>query len=118
MFAIINEKDNTSHLHPILEGMIKKWEDNPDIILTDELQNNNIELVYPVFIAYQKQQTYGYEKSIAASVDKINRELGKYSLDFAVKIKVSIFVMLLPVDDSDKLKKEVIEWIEKKEPLI
>ena len=51
-------------------------------------------------------------------MDKINRELGKYSLDFAVKIKVSIFVMLLPVDDSDKLKKEVIEWIEKKEPLI
>lgn len=118
MFAIINEKDNISHLHPILEGIIKKWEDNPDIILTDELQNNNIELVYPVFIAYQKQQTYDYEKSIASSVDKINRELGKYSLNLAIKIKVSIFVMLLPVDDSNKLKEEVIEWIETKEPLI
>lgn len=118
MFAIINEKDNISHLHPILEGIIKKWEDNPDIILNDELQNNNIELVYPVFIAYQKQPSYGYEKSIASSVNKINRELGKYSLNLAVKIKVSIFVMLLPVDDSNKLKEEVIEWIETKEPLI
>ena len=118
MFAIINEKDNISHSHPIFEGIIKRWENNPDLILIDELQNNNIELVYPVFIAFQKQQTYSYEKSIASSVDKINRELGKYSLTLAVKIKVSIFVMLLPVDDSNKLKEEVIEWIETKEPLI
>ena len=118
MFAIINEKDNISHSHPIFEGIIKRWENNPDLILIDELQNNNIELVYPIFIAFQKQQTYSYEKSIASCVDKINRELGKYSLTLTVKIKVSIFVMLLPVDDSNKLKEEVIEWIETKEPLI
>lgn len=118
MFAIINEKDNISHSHPILERLIKKWENNPDIILIKELQNNNIELVYPVFIAYQKQKPHSYEKSIASSVDNINRILGKDSLTFSLKIKVSIFVMLLPVDDSNKLKKEVIEWIETKEPLI
>ena len=74
--------------------------------------------MYPVFIAYQKQKPHSYEKSIASSVDNINRILGKDSLTFSLKIKVSIFVMLLPVDDSNKLKKEVIEWIETKEPLI
>lgn len=49
---------------------------------------------------------------------KINDELSKSTVMPAVKINLSIFVMLLPVDDSNKLKEEVIEWIETKEPLI
>lgn len=118
LYAIIKEKKNISKSHTTLDTIIENWEDNPEIILIDELTANHIELIYPIFIAYQKQDTFSYEKSIASCVKKINDELSKSTVMPAVKINLSIFVMLLPVDDSNKLKEEVIEWIETKEPLI
>ena len=82
------------------------------------MKANHIELVYPIFIAYQKQATFSYEKSIESCVQKINNELLKSPVIPVVKINLNIFVMLLPVGDSNKLKEEVIKWIETKEPLI
>ena len=51
-------------------------------------------------------------------MQKINNELLKSPVIPVVKINLNIFVMLLPVGDSNKLKEEVIKWIETKEPLI
>lgn len=118
MYAIIKEKKNISQSHTTLDTIIESWEDNPEIILIDELKANHIELVYPIFIAYQKQATFSYEKSIESCVQKINNELLKSPVIPVVKINLNIFVMLLPVGDSNKLKEEVIKWIETKEPLI
>lgn len=118
LFAIIKEKKNISKSHLTLNRIIENWENDPEINLIDELKSNNVELVYPIFIAYQKQPTYCYEESITSCVKKINDELRKTPFSPPVSINVSVFVMLLPVEDSNKLKKEVIEWIERKEPLI
>lgn len=70
LFAIIKEKRNISKSHVTLNKIIENWENNPEINLMDELQNNNVELVYPIFIAYQKQRTYSYEESITSCVKK------------------------------------------------
>lgn len=118
MFAIINERNNMSYSHPILDSILNKWENNPEIILSDELASNNVELVYPIFIAFQKQSTYSYEKTITACIKKINETLVKIPFSPNIKINVSIFVILLPVENSNKLKEDVIKWIEAKEPLV
>lgn len=118
IFAIINERNNMSYSHPILDSILNKWDKNPEINLTDELSNNNVELVYPIFIAFQKQATYSYEKTIATCIKKINETLEQNSFSPNIKINVSVFVILLPVKNSTKLKGDVIKWIEEKEPLI
>lgn len=118
MFAIINERNNISYSHPILDSILNKWDKNPEIILADELASNNVELVYPVFIAFQKQVTYSYEKTIVTCVEKINETLLEIPFYSNIKINVSVFVILLPVENSNKLKEDVIKWIETKEPLI
>lgn len=118
LLAIIKERSNISHSHAILNEVIDKWNEDPDIVLVEELQNYNIELVYPIFIAYQKQSTYSYEETISSCVLKINQELQNVQFSTNLTIKVSIFIMLLPVDNSNKLKEEVLEWIENKVPLI
>lgn len=118
MFAIINERNNMSYSHPILDSILDKWNNNPEIILADELISNNVELIYPIFIAFQKQRTYSYEKTINTCITKINETLAQFPFFPNIQINTSVLVILLPVENSNKLKEDVIKWIETKEPLI
>lgn len=118
MFTIINYRNDFSSSHPILDSILDKWEEKPEIIFSDELASNNVELIYPIFVAFQKQLTYSYEKTIATCIKKINETLVKFPFSSNIKINVSIFIILLPVKNSNKLKEDVIKWIETKEPLI
>lgn len=118
MIAIINEKSNISNSSSILDTIINDWEQNPDIILVDELTKHGVELVYPIFVAYQKSPSQSYKESIIDCVSKINNSLTQFPYSSTMSINVSIFVMVLPVENSNQIKKEVIEWIETREPLI
>lgn len=118
MFAIIKERANISHSHKALDSVLDRWDDDPEITLADELASENIELVYPIFIAFQKQPTYSYEQSNNSCINTINKNLNKFPFLPSIKINVSVFVMLLPVEKSNQVKEDVIKWIETKEPLI
>lgn len=118
MVAIINEKSNISNSNGILDTIISAWEQDPDIILVNELTKYKVELVYPIFVAYQKSPPHSYEESVIDCIDKINKSLITFPYSPTVSINVSIFVMLLPVENSNQIKEEVIEWIETREPLI
>ncbi|WP_438835008.1 HamA C-terminal domain-containing protein [Streptococcus pluranimalium] len=118
MIAIINEKFNISNSNGILDTLINTWEQDPDIILVDELTKYRVELVYPIFVAYQKSSSQSYEASIIDCIDKINTTLKKFPYSQSLNINLSIFVMVLPVKNSNQIKEEVIEWIETREPLI
>lgn len=114
--AILQSKgniiDKTSKIYKILD----KWEKSVITNMVDELNTNNIKLVYPILITYN-QNKLGYNESINEIIDCINK---KYSgLEFKnIGIEYSIFFILIPITDVKHCKKQIIEWIDSKEPLI
>lgn len=118
IFTIINERENMTSTSPKAKAILDKIDDNPEIVIADELIANDVELVYPIMVAYQKKSSHSYEESIRDCVNKISDILSQQTSNFSMSIKVSIFVILLPVNNSNKVKEDVIEWIEQKKPLI
>ena len=118
ILAIINERGNMSSTSSKAKTILDKIDDNPEIVIIDELIANDVELVYPIMVAYQKNSQHSYDESIKDCIQRISGILSQQTNSFSMSINVSIFVILLPVDDSNKVKEDVIEWIEQKRPLI
>ena len=121
VLAIVKEKHNISTGEEIIDKLtpiVEEWKNKVLINIADELAKNNITLVYPVMIAFQKNKTDDYFDSIKRCVEEIEKlyNEGKYNVCTSLKIKV--FFMFLPVDDVKNIKEKVIEWISNKEPLI
>ena len=64
LLAIIDERTHISTHNAQLENLLNSWEENPDINLSEEIKNRGIRLIYPIFIAYQKNITDQYHQSI------------------------------------------------------
>lgn len=104
--------DKESKLYKILD----KWEKCIITSLENELINNNIKLVYPVLITFDKLNN-DYNQTIRIAIKHINDsyshlKLNKISLDY------SIFFILMPIDDVKFSKETIIKWIDTKEPLV
>lgn len=64
LLAIIDERTHISTHNVQLDDLLNSWEENPDINLSEEIKNRGIRLIYPIFIAYQKNSTDQYHQSI------------------------------------------------------
>lgn len=117
LFAIINQKDNVSN-NSSFDNIIRKWEENPEINLSDELNNNNIKLVYPVFIVYELNDNCTYEQNIEKCINYIFFYNKQNNINICPRFDFELFFIFLPVSEVKQIKEKVIEWIEKKEPLI
>lgn len=91
------------------------WDENPNIIIIDELVKYSIELIYPIIILFEQNKS-GYDESIKAIPKYIeeNHKVGDYNLS----IPVSVFFVFIPVENVKEVKTEVIKWIELKKPLL
>jgi len=98
-----------------IEQIVKAWEDNPEINIVDEIKKHNMSFIYPILVVFDHKNKQ-YDDLIAELIDHIN---STYPLkDFALTIDYKIFFIFLPMSEVGKIKREVIQWIESKQPLI
>lgn len=91
------------------------WRKKPLINMAVEAQKYNMELVYPMFIMYgNKGKTY--EERIIKVVNYINTTYP--SISSSLTLPHSLFFFFLPVDDCREIKRQVIEWISQKQPVM
>lgn len=121
VLAIVKEKHNISNGRNIIDKITpitQSWKKSVSINISEELEKNGVELVYPIMIAYQQPLRCDYYGGIKKCVEYIEEQFnsGKYIVNASFPIKV--FFMFFPVDDVKKIKEQVIEWISNREPLI
>lgn len=121
ILSISKKKHNISNgsgIIDLLKPITESWRTDVSIVIADELKKNNITLVYPILIAYEKKKRKDYHDNIKECIKHIEDlyKTGKYNL--SADIDVKIFFMFLPVDNVKEIKESVVEWISIKKPLI
>ncbi|WP_431610266.1 Hachiman antiphage defense system protein HamA [Chryseobacterium sp. 'Rf worker isolate 10'] len=114
--TILQSKGNIVDKNTKIYEILDKWEKSLITNMVDELNANSIKLVYPILITYN-QNSSGYDKSVEEIINHINSEY--IDLKFKdIGIDYSIFFIFLPITNVRECKKQIIEWIDSKEPLI
>lgn len=118
LLAIINERTHISTNNENLESLLDSWEENPDINLSEEIKNRGIRLIYPIFIAYQKNRSDQYHQSIKKCIDHIASEYTRLNIVIPASFDYRLFFIFLPLSEVKQIKENVIKWIDSREPLI
>ena len=116
LLAIRKNKDHLNLTGSTLESILKNWDENPKIVIIDELKKHNIELVYPVIIMYQQDHKKGYDDNIKDVPEYIKSNFTIPSL--TLSIPYSMYFVLLPVENVRTVKTEVLKWIKSKKQLL
>lgn len=114
--TILQSKGNIVDKNSKIYGILDRWEKSIISNIVSELNSNNIKLVYPILITYNEHKD-GYNDSINEIISYINTNYNTTSFP-NIGIDYSIFFILLPINDVKQCKKQIIEWIDKKEPLM
>lgn len=117
LFAIFDKiTANKSYPNSPLTPIIERWKNNPRIDLMTELNDNNIKLIYPVFIIADQSKA-DYDETIEQWITHIND--GYADVEFNdISIDFSIYFIFLPVESSSLIKTTVLTWIDSNQPLI
>ena len=107
-----------SAITPVIENLLNSWEENPDINLSQEIKNRGIRLIYPIFIAYQKNSTDQYHQSIKKCIEHIASEYTRLNIIVPASFDYRLFFIFLPLSEVKQIKENVIKWIDSREPLI
>lgn len=118
LLAIINQREHISTPTNPINQLIDAWQDNPDINLAQELRTRNIRLIYPIFIAYQKNTTDSYYESVKKCIEHISNEYARLKISIPASFDYRLFFIFLPLSEVKQIKERVISWIDSKEPLI
>jgi len=118
LIAIINEREHISTHNPDLENLLDDWQNNPNINLAQEIQARGMKLIYPIFIAFQKNRTDEYLCSIRKCIEHIALECTRLSISIPASFDYRLFFIFLPLSEVKKIKESVIQWIDSQEPLI
>ncbi|MDC8002920.1 SAVED domain-containing protein [Aureisphaera galaxeae] len=115
LLAIRKNRENLNIKGSRIEAILNDWDANPNIRIIEELQQHSINLIYPIIILFQQSKA-GYDNSIKKIPEYIEEN---YSLEqYDLSIPYSVFFIFIPIEDVRKIKKEVLEWIKLKKPLI
>lgn len=114
--TILQKKGNIIDKESKLYKILDKWDKCIIESLEDELRDNKIKLVYPVLVTFNKVGD-DYNETIRSAIKHINDNYSHLKFD-KISIEYSIFFILMPIEDVKKSKETIIEWIDKKEPLM
>lgn len=114
LLAISGQLDSANATDSKLYKIIDSW-DSSTIKLIEEIKKYNIKLIYPILIIFDDKKQ-GYNELINDVIDNINAN--DASNVFKISIDYSIFFILVPVSNAVNIKREVLEWIKLKKPLI
>lgn len=114
--TILQKKGNILDKESKLYKILDKWDKCIIESLEEELINNQIKLVYPVLVTFDKVGN-DYNETIKTTIKHINDNYSHLKFD-EISIEYSIFFILMPIEDVKQSKETIIEWIDKKEPLM
>ncbi len=98
-----------------IPAIIDAWRDNPTINIAEEARKYNMQLVYPMLVVFDdKEDTY--EKLILNIINHIKTKYG--TINPRLTLPYSLFFIFLNVDDSRKIKTQVLQWISQQQPLM
>jgi len=115
--TIFHWQNQISTQNPQVKDLLNAWVDNPDINLAQEINNRDIRLIYPIFIAYQKAKKDEYYQSIKKCIDHIAEEYYRLDINIQASFDYRLFFIFLPLSEVKNIKRSVIEWIESNKPL-
>lgn len=98
-----------------IDTIIQAWQENPSIVIKDELLKYNMTLVYPMLVLFDDGNK-AYDDVIKEVVEFINSEYP--SISYSIAVPTKLFFMLLPVNSAKSIKTQVLSWIDTKEALI
>lgn len=115
LLALRKNKDRLNTQNSTIRTILDGWDENPNLIIIDELVKYSIVLIYPIIILFEQNKS-GYDESIKA-IPRYIEEKHKAG-DYDLSIPFSIFFVFIPVENVKEVKTEVIKWIELKKPLL
>ena len=113
ILARVNDLDH-SKCTPLFNEMYKRLK-NEKIKLNQILSEKDLNVVYPVLLAYDETSST-YDEKIQNTISKIERSLSKIGL--INEIKAEILFMFLPLNNVVSIKKDVLKWIIEKKSMI
>lgn len=114
--TILQSKGNIVDKNTKIYELLDKWDKSIITNMVEELNANNIKLVYPILITYNQNKS-GYNESVKDIIEYINEEYVDQKFT-EIGIDYSIFFILMPIEDVKKCKQQIIKWIDNKEPLM
>ncbi len=115
IFAMVNHKDKLKNDDAKIKAIITRWEKNPKIRIIDELKNNNMTLVYPIFLIYD-EIGHNYDICIRKVINYIEKNYK--NIKFNINVPYEIFFIFMPINDVTNVKKEVLKWIKQKKSVM
>lgn len=115
LIAMIDKKDKITNDNSKLKSIIEKLDDNPEINLADELKNNGMRLVYPIFIIFDMNNK-NYDDCIRNIVSYIKDNYK--TINTSLTIDYKLFFIFMPIQNVKEVKEEVLKWIEEKKPVL
>lgn len=113
--TILQSKGNIADKESTIYKILDKWDKCIIENLEQELNSNNIKLVYPILITYDLVNG-NYQQSIKTAIQHINDNYKDIKFK-NISIDFSIFFILIPIDNTKTCKEKIIKWIDSKEPL-
>jgi len=114
--TILQSKGNIVDKNSKIYKILDKWDKCIIENLEQELIDNNIKLVYPILITFDKINN-DYNETIKTAINHINDNFNHLTFD-NISLEYSIFFILVPIDDVKTSKETIIKWIDTKEPLM
>lgn len=114
--TILQHKGNITDKNTKLYKLLDKWEKCIIDSLEAELKANEISLIYPILVTYNKDGK-NFNDSIQMIIDHIADKYSDVKFE-NISIDYSLFFIFLPIDCVKTTKETVIKWIDSKEPLI
>jgi hypothetical protein len=95
--------------------IIDEWRDNPLINMAVCARNYGLHLVYPMLIIFDDNAN-SFDELILEVIKHIK---GKYgAISPSLTIPHTLFFMFLSVANSREIKKQVLQWISQRQPLM
>ena len=114
--TILQKKGNIIDKDSKLYKILDKWDKSLIVSLENELRQNNIKLVYPILLTFDKING-DYNQTIRSAINHINKKYNHLKFE-NISIDYSIFFILMPIEDVRASKETIIKWIDEKEPLV
>ncbi len=115
IIAMQDHKDKITNDKSKLRNIIDKWDENPDINIVNELKDNNMNLVYPIFIIFDMNNK-SYDDCIKNVVSYIKDNYKTINASLSTDYK--LFFIFMPIQNVKEVKEEVLKWIEEKKPVL
>ena len=114
--SIIQKNKEIETKNPVMNKFISECRVNPYRNFYQDIKIYNMKLVRPILIVTNKNSDY--DNTIKSIINLINSRNSENPINFPTDLEVSLFFIIIPVNDAITIKKEVLKCIRKNEPLI